>query len=121
MLLSGSIFLITFIALIFDKIPRTIVAVAGAIAMIAFGVLDISEAMTFVSWETIGLLFGMFSLVAILSEAGFFQFLALWVAEKLSYNATAIFLVFPLLSAFLAAFIDSIPCCQDESDTACHR
>ena len=44
MLLSGSIFLITFIALIFDKIPRTIVAVAGAIAMIAFGVLDISEA-----------------------------------------------------------------------------
>ena len=108
MILSGAIFLITFIALIFDKIPRTIVAVAGAIAMIAFGVLDISEAMTFVSWETIGLLFGMFSLVAILSEAGFFQFLALWVAEKLSYKAAAIFVVFPLMSAFLAAFIDSI-------------
>ncbi len=108
MLLSGSIFLITFIALIFDKIPRTIVAVAGAIAMIATGVLSISEAMEFVSWETIGLLFGMFSLVAILSEAGFFQFLALWVAEKLHYRAISIFLVFPLLSAFLAAFIDSI-------------
>ena len=108
MLLSSSIFLITFIALIVDKIPRTIVAVAGAVAMIATGVLSISEAMEFVSWETIGLLFGMFSLVAILSEAGFFQFLALWVAEKLHYKAAAIFLVFPLLSAFLAAFIDSI-------------
>ena len=108
MLLSGSIFLITFIALIFDKIPRTIVAITGAVSMIAFGVLDISEAMTFVSWETIGLLFGMFSLVAMLSEAGFFQFLALWVAEKLDYKAAAIFVVFPLLAAFLAAFIDSI-------------
>ncbi|MBP1765870.1 MAG: Citrate transporter, partial [Firmicutes bacterium] len=72
------------------------------------GVLNISEAMAFVSWETIGLLFGMFSLVAILSEAGFFQFLALWVAEKLDYKAAAIFIVFPLMSAFLAAFIDSI-------------
>ena len=99
MLLSSSIFLITFIALIVDKIPRTIVAVAGAVAMIATGVLSISEAMEFVSWETIGLLFGMFSLVAILSEAGFFQFLALRVAEKLKYKAAAIFLVFPLLSA----------------------
>jgi len=38
----------------------------------------------------------------------FFQFLALWVAEKLDYKAAAIFIVFPLLSAFLAAFIDSI-------------
>lgn len=108
MLLSGSIFLVTFIALIIDKIPRTIVAISGAVAMIAFGVMNISEAMAFVSWETIGLLFGMFSLVAILSEAGFFQFLALLVAEKLKYKATAIFIVFPLLAAFLAAFIDSI-------------
>jgi Na+/H+ antiporter NhaD/arsenite permease-like protein len=108
MLLSGSIFLVTFIALIIDKIPRTLVAISGAVAMIAFGVMNISEAMAFVSWETIGLLFGMFSLVAILSEAGFFQFLALLVAEKLKYKAAAIFIVFPLLAAFLAAFIDSI-------------
>ena len=108
MLLSGSIFLITFIVLIIDKIPRTIVALTGAVAMLVFGVMNINEAMAFVSWETIGLLFGMFSLVAILSEAGFFQFLALWVAEKLNYKAAAIFIVFPLLAAFLAAFIDSI-------------
>ena len=108
MLLSGSIFLITFIVLIIDKIPRTIVAITGAVAMLVFGIMDIKEAMTYVSWETIGLLFGMFSLVAMLSEAGFFQFLALWVAEKLNYKAAAIFIVFPLLSAFLAAFIDSI-------------
>ena len=108
MLLTGSIFLITFIVLIIDKIPRTIVAITGAVSMLVFGVMDIKEAMTYVSWETIGLLFGMFSLVAMLSEAGFFQFLALWVAEKLNYKAAAIFIVFPLLSAFLAAFIDSI-------------
>lgn len=108
MLLSGSIFLITFIALIIDKIPRTIVAISGAVAMLLFGVMNISEAMAFVSWETIGLLFGMFTLVAILSEAGFFQFLALLVAQKLNYQAIPIFIVFPVLAAFLAAFIDSI-------------
>ena len=108
MLLTSAIFLITFVVLIIDKIPRTIVAITGAVAMLVFGVMDIKEAMTYVSWETIGLLFGMFSLVAMLSEAGFFQFLALWVAEKLNYRAAAIFMVFPLLSAFLAAFIDSI-------------
>ncbi len=108
MLLSCTIFLVTFVCLILDKIPRTLVAIAGAVAMIVFGVLDIKEAMTFVSWETIGLLFGMFSLVAVLSEAGFFQFLALYVAKKLEYKAQSIFIMFPLLSAFLAAFIDSI-------------
>ena len=76
MLLTSAIFLITFVVLIIDKIPRTIVAITGAVAMLVFGVMDIKEAMTYVSWETIGLLFGMFSLVAMLSEAGFFQFLA---------------------------------------------
>jgi len=39
--------------------------------------LYVEEALAQVNWETIALIFGMFSIVAALSESGFFEWLAL--------------------------------------------
>lgn len=102
------VFLATFVGIATERLPRTIIAVAGAVMLLFFGVLDIEEAMSYVSWETIGLLFGMFILVAVLTEAGLFSFLAIFLANKLNYDAKKIFIFFPLFAGLLAAFIDSI-------------
>jgi Na+/H+ antiporter NhaD/arsenite permease-like protein len=50
----------------------------------------------------------MFTIIAVLSEAGFFTYMALVVAKKLDYNPYRILVVFPLVTAFLSAFMDSI-------------
>ncbi len=107
-LIAIIIFLLTYAVLAAEKINRTVVAFIGALMLLVFGVFDIGEAIGFISWETIGLLFGMFIIVAALSDAGFFNFLALIMAKWLKYSPNKIFLVFPIMAAVLAAFMDSI-------------
>ncbi len=107
-LIAIIIFLLTYAVLAAEKVNRTVVAFIGALMLLVFGVFDIGEAIGFISWETIGLLFGMFIIVAALSDAGFFNFLALIMAKWLKYSPNKIFLVFPIMAAVLAAFMDSI-------------
>jgi Na+/H+ antiporter NhaD/arsenite permease-like protein len=104
-----SIFLLTYVAIGMEKVNRTIVSMSGAILLLILGVLSLKEAVTsYVHWETVGLLFGMFTIIAVLSEAGFFTYMALVVAKKLDYNPFRILVVFPLVTGFLSAFMDSI-------------
>ncbi len=107
-LIAIIIFLLTYIIIITERVNRTIVAFAGALLLILFGVFDINKAISFVSWETIGFLFGMFIIVAALSDAGFFKFLALIIARRLKYSHTRIFIFFPIIIALLSAFMDNV-------------
>ena len=108
-ILAVSVFVGTYIAIGMEKVNRTIVSMSGAILLLVIGVLSLKEAVTtYVHWETVGLLFGMFTIIAVLSEAGFFTYMALVVAKKLDYNPYRIFVVFPLVTGFLSAFMDSI-------------
>jgi len=107
-LIAVVIFILTYVIIITEKINRAVVAFMGALLLILFNVFDIREAIGFISWETIGLLFGMFIIVTALSDAGFFSFLALVLARWLNYSPTKIFIFFPIVTALLSAFMDSV-------------
>src|SRR4030042_7025672 len=107
MIVALVIFIITYVAIITEKVNRTVVAFAGALALIMFKVFTLNEAITFVNWETIGLLFGMFIIVTALSQAGFFTYLALVIAKLLKYSPAKIFMVFPVIVAILSGLMDS--------------
>ena len=107
-LIAIIIFILTYIVIATEKVNRTIVSFLGALLLILFGVFDINDAIGFISWETIGLIFGMFIIVAALSDAGFFTFLALKMAKWLKYSPTRIFIFFPIMAALLSAIMDSI-------------
>src|SRR5574340_593781 len=102
------IFALTYEAIISEKVKRKVAAFTGALLLILFNVFTLNESIMFVNWETIGLLFGMFIIVTALSDAGFFTYLALVMAKLLKYSPIRIFLVFPVITAFLSAFMDSI-------------
>ena len=106
--ISLIIFILTYAAIISEKINRTVVAFLGAFLLLLFKIFNLSEAIGFVNWETIGLLFGMFIIVTALSEAGFFTYLALVMAKLLKYSPVKIFIVFPVITAILSGFMDSI-------------
>ena len=110
-LLSLLIFLGTYIMIMSNKIHRTIAGIVGA-ALTALFVFPAEESLKltfgYVSWETLGLLFGMFTLVLALTESGFFRWLGLWTLEKTHYNSRYIFLAFPALAAILSMYLDSI-------------
>ena len=77
-------FLIVYGILATEKINRTIIVGAGSIVLLVLGILDLNEAINYVNWETIGLLLGMFVIVIVLSDAGFFSYLSFVVAKKLN-------------------------------------
>ena len=107
-LIAIIIFVLTYIIIATERVSRIVVAFAGALLLILFNVFDINEAIGFISWETIGLLFGMFIIVSALSDAGFFKFLALILARRLKYSPVRIFIFFPIMTALLSAFMDSV-------------
>ncbi len=107
-IVSLVIFLITYIIIATEKVNRTVIAFLGALLLIVFKVFTLEDAIGYVSWETIGLLFGMFIIVAALSDSGFFTYLALITARMLKYSPMKIFLVFPIITFLLSGFMDSI-------------
>ncbi len=108
MLTSIVIFFVAYLAIASEKFPRHWVALFGGALLVVFGILTPEEALQYISWETIGLLAGMFLLISILQEAGFFSWLAMTAVRKVNYHPGALFAVLILLAAFLAMFMDSI-------------
>jgi len=102
------IFAIAYIAIASEKFPRHWVALLGGGMLVVSGVMSLSDAFNYVSWETLGLLAGMFLLVSILQEAGFFSWLAMTAVRKVNYHPTLLFVALVVMAAFLSMFMDSI-------------
>ncbi|GAP21085.1 SLC13 family permease [Leptolinea tardivitalis] len=108
MIKSIVIFVIAYAVIISEKFPRHWVALIGGALLIITGVLTPQDAITYINWETLGLLSGMFVLVSILNEAGFFSWLAMTAIRKVNYQPIALFLVLVLMASGLSMFMDSI-------------
>ena len=107
--LAVIIFLVTYAFIIAEKINRAIVALLGAILMVAFKIVDLESAYTHhIDWGTITLLIGMMILVGITSKTGVFQFAALKSAKFAKGDPIKILIVLSLLTAFASAFLDNV-------------
>jgi Na+/H+ antiporter NhaD/arsenite permease-like protein len=117
-LLAILIFLGIYALLITDKLHRTIVALWGAFLFaglpiltkegVKLGLLTGGDLLHYENWEALGLIFGMFTLVAALRESGFFRWLGLSIVKRANFDLLKIFLLFAVTSAVLSAFMDSI-------------
>ncbi|MFH1579714.1 MAG: ArsB/NhaD family transporter [Thermoplasmatota archaeon] len=102
------IFVVVYIAMVFDLVDRTVAVLFGALTMVGLGILSEKEVIQYVHWEALGLIFGMFVLVAAMKDSGFFRWIGLYALQATKFETLRIFIVFCGLSAFLAAFMDSI-------------
>jgi len=117
-LIAIIIFVFIYFLLILDKIHRTIVALWGALLFaslpiftaqgVKFGLLTQGDLLHYENWEALGLIFGMFTLVAALRESGFFRWLGLSLVKWANFDVLKIFVLFALGAAVLSAFMDSI-------------
>ena len=108
MLIAVAIFLVAYVIIATERLPRHWVALVGSALLIVFGILNPMEAFNYVNWETLGLLLGMFFLVAILIESGFFSWLSLTIVQKANYHPGRVFFLLPLVAALMATLMDSI-------------
>jgi Na+/H+ antiporter NhaD/arsenite permease-like protein len=106
--LTIGIFVAVFALMISGKVHRTVAVIAGAVMMVGLGILTEVQVINSIEWEVLGLIFGMFILVAALAESGFFRWLSLHMLKIAKFKPIRIFILFSVMAAFLAAFMDSI-------------
>ncbi len=104
-----ALFVVVLVGIATELINRTVAALLGAAVVVAFGVVEQTEAASeFVDWNTIGLLAGMMVIVAILNKTGLFEYLAIRSAQLGKARPGRILILLSLVTAFLSAFLDNV-------------
>ncbi|CEG29770.1 ArsB/NhaD family transporter [Bacillus sp. B-jedd] len=107
-LLAIGIFLFAYAFIVTEKIHRTIIAMAGGIAMVLLGILGQETALDHIDFNTLGLLTGMMLIVAITAETGLFRYLAIWAAKKVKGEPLKLLIVLGTITALASAFLDNV-------------
>jgi Na+/H+ antiporter NhaD/arsenite permease-like protein len=91
------------------KIDRPGMAIIGAVLMVAFRVVNASEALRFIDFSTLVLLFSMMLIVAYLHLAGFFEWITEQIITRLKprHLLPVVIFITGVLSAF---FVNDIIC-----------
>ena len=111
-LISTLIFLVALILILTEKLDRTIVSMIGAAAMVAagqaIGFYDEHLAVEAVDFETLGLLFGMMTLVALLKPTGAFEYLAVRTAKLSGGRPVILLILLGLVTSVLSMILDNV-------------
>lgn len=135
-ILAVAIFIVMFVLIVADKIPRHIVTLGcGLLVLIlVFGLcmhsssavietLNLRNIATLefwyapgsaedsssgINWATIIFIAGMMVMVEGMGKAGFFRWLCLTIAKAVRYKTVPLLITFMIMSSVLAMFIDSI-------------
>ncbi len=103
-----TVFALTYLLIIAERINRSIIALLGAGVMVVSGVLSQDEAIRGIDFNTIALLTGMMVLVAIARRCGMFEYLAVWSAKRGRAQPWAILAMLSVVTAVVSAFLDNV-------------
>jgi len=106
------IFAITFALIISEKLHRTVIAFFGAMTMLIAGmILDFyngSQALSAIDFNTLGLLMGMMTIVAVLETTGVFQYLGILTAKKTKGDPWLLIVALGTLTSVLSMILDNV-------------
>jgi Na+/H+ antiporter NhaD/arsenite permease-like protein len=105
---AGTLFVLTYLLIMIERINRAIIALLAAGLMILGGVLTQEAAAQGIDFNTIGLLTGMMIIISITKQSGVFQFLAIWSAKKVRANPWGVLVMLALVTAALSAVLDNV-------------
>jgi Na+/H+ antiporter NhaD/arsenite permease-like protein len=106
--LAIAVFLCAYAIIVSEKIHRTKVALMGAVIVLLVKIMPQEEAIKAIDFNTIGLLVAMMIIVAITSQTGLFQFLAVKTAKAVKGNPARIMIAFFVFTAVASALLDNV-------------
>jgi Na+/H+ antiporter NhaD/arsenite permease-like protein len=103
------VFLAVYVALTFELVNKAVAALLGVMILLVLHVVSEHTAVEFIDFETIMLLLGMMSIVAILRrKSGFFSIVSVRIAELTQGSPLKILILFSIVTAVLSAFLDNV-------------
>jgi Na+/H+ antiporter NhaD/arsenite permease-like protein len=102
----------SYLAIITERVHKTIAALLGATLMIVLGVLTQEEAFHSprfgVDYNVIFLLIAMMVIVNIIRKTGLFELLAIWAARRANARPFRMMLLLSTITALLSALLDNV-------------
>jgi len=102
------VFIGTYILILSDKFHKPSAAVLGATLMVGTGVLTESDLASAINWQALGVLLGMFIIASSLREAGFFEWVGLYLARSVDAHPLRMYILLPLMTAGMASLLDIV-------------
>ncbi|WP_332238475.1 ArsB/NhaD family transporter [Sporolactobacillus sp. KGMB 08714] len=106
--LAIAIFIISYGAIISEKISRTISAMIGGSLMIFSGVISQHTALEHIDFNVIGLLIGMMIIVSVTEETGLFRYVAIGLGKRVKGRPLPLLIIFAAMTAVGSAFLDNV-------------
>lgn len=91
-----------------EKVHRCLAALAGALILVATGVISFDTGISHIDFNTIGVLLGMMLFVSVIKESGLFEYTALKAAQIAKGDPWRIMVAFILITAVLSALLDNV-------------
>ena len=111
-IITTVIFLGSLVLIFSEKLHRSITAIAAAVLMVVlgriFGFYTEEAAIAAVDFNTLGLLLGMMTLVALLEPTGFFEYLAVLVARSSKGSPRRLFVLLGVVTTVLSMFLPNV-------------
>jgi Na+/H+ antiporter NhaD/arsenite permease-like protein len=105
-------FVVAYILIATERVPKLVTALAGAGVILAFGVASSEDAFyshdTGVDWDVIFLLLGMMIIVGVLRQTGVFEYIAIWAAKRAKGSPFRVMVLLVLITAFASALLDNV-------------
>jgi len=106
------LFVVTYVGILSGKIHRTIVALSGAVLMIAVGTwfsfYDVHQAVEAIDFGTIMLLFGMMIVVGLFKGTGFFEYMAIRAAKIANGKLWLLLVYLGLVTSLVSMVLDNV-------------
>ncbi|MCG8564177.1 MAG: ArsB/NhaD family transporter [Desulfobacterales bacterium] len=102
------VFLVVYAAITFELVNKAVSALLGVMVLLILHVVGEHEAAAMIDFETIMLLLGMMSIVAVLRKSGIFSILSVKIAALTKGSPLKILVLFSIVTAVLSAFLDNV-------------
>jgi Na+/H+ antiporter NhaD/arsenite permease-like protein len=108
MTLAIAIFVLALALIVSERVHRTKIALAGAVAVVVTQTIDQEHAIESIDWNTLGLLAGMMLIVRLTETTGIYTYLAIRAGQVSRGRPLLVVLALAGSTALLSAFLDNL-------------
>lgn len=112
LIIASLVFVVTYLGVLRERIPRMVAALTGAVVMVAFGrwfsFYTPQQAVGAIDFETIALLLGMMIVVGLFKETGFFEYLAVRTTKLAGGRPWLLLICLGLMTSLVSMFLDNV-------------
>jgi Na+/H+ antiporter NhaD/arsenite permease-like protein len=109
---ASAVFVIAYALITTERFNKTMVALAGAVAVFFLPVINSDEVFysrdTGIDWDVIFLLLGMMIIVSVVRQTGVFEYIAIWSAKRAKGSPLRIMILLVVVTTVGSAFLDNV-------------